>query len=320
DGADTSSGAMSARVEQAKIETASARERLELAESALRAWGHDPEHVAALYREWFDASVKVRPRLVGGAPIGLEASDSHKISVGPPTSSKPYVIKVEADSRKQVIGFGPSAVPYVVEIKRWNKSRETYETYKVSPTASEKFVEVRSSSKKQIVRIVPQPPASPWAAESLDLSKITAPGYKVRWRDDPKWYRKSHNLYRWDNREPSEIFETGFRTKQPDTMNLSSYTKHNTPSAFVSTSKVRPGQGKFDWPAKWIYIISAPGGIDVNASKGTHGFHSTLARPGYEWQQEITFPGGVRPRYIVGAYLKGYQDKFVRNPRFENLK
>ncbi|HEX5496054.1 MAG TPA: hypothetical protein VFX70_15910 [Mycobacteriales bacterium] len=123
---------------------------------------------------------------------------------------------------------------------------------------------------------------------------------------EPVWRTSSQPLYRADNRPPSTIFRDGFRPKNPSNNDLADFVAHNTPSNFVSTS-TRSDLYK-EWGSAYRYTVDAPGGVDVNATLGTHTFSN---------ESEIAFPGGVHPSHISGAHpvnVDGSLGDWVPNP------
>lgn len=125
-------------------------------------------------------------------------------------------------------------------------------------------------------------------------------------------------LTRWDSRAPTEIFRTGFAPRiapadigafrQLNNMqvNILNYVVDNIASIFVSATRYVMQEGQLArWsPAltrgRYEYEIFAYGGIDINLS----------LRPRYNifaHQQEITFPGGIRPGLIRSA--REYDDR-----------
>ncbi|HEH6434235.1 TPA: hypothetical protein SHT56_003200 [Pseudomonas aeruginosa] len=142
--------------------------------------------------------------------------------------------------------------------------------------------------------------------------------------------RESERLIRWDRRNPNEIFSNGFIPQRSDAwddseMNLSSYVRLNSPSFFTSTTRyIRRSTTNqvYYWTPRnrldyWEYEIYAPGGIDVNLSLGANNPYSN--------QNEVSFPGGILPRYVRLArhYApsstpgSSVLDRIVVNPLFQ---
>ncbi|MEU0085665.1 hypothetical protein [Streptomyces sp. NPDC006274] len=123
------------------------------------------------------------------------------------------------------------------------------------------------------------------------------------------WRTDDMPLYRSDNRTPEEVFESGFEPLDPSRVDLKEYVEESDASAFVSTS-YRDDIGD-EFGGKYTYEIEAPGGIDVNSSMGDHPL---------SYEEEVAFPGGIRPEYIKGAspynYATGELGDFIPNPHY----
>ncbi|MFI5983497.1 hypothetical protein ACIBEA_21790 [Streptomyces sp. NPDC051555] len=113
-------------------------------------------------------------------------------------------------------------------------------------------------------------------------------------------YRQDDELlYRFDTREPDEIFREGFKPlteKVPASLRFYEHTLHSGDdgTAFVSTTRSPWWGSTPDWfqrPDSLIYryVIKAPGGIDLMATLGA----KSLVK-----QQEVVFWKGIRPEYI----------------------
>ncbi|WP_143675209.1 actin cross-linking domain-containing toxin [Streptomyces sp. JV178] len=115
--------------------------------------------------------------------------------------------------------------------------------------------------------------------------------------DTPVWRTTDEPLWRYDDRGPETIFTEGFRPKDPSFLDLGAYVRENTPSGFVSTTV----DSSLAWGSHYKYEIHAPGGIDVNR---TFDKDYALAVDGNPFanEAEISFPGGVRPRFVKGAF------------------
>ncbi|MFE5565014.1 hypothetical protein ACFQ68_08485 [Amycolatopsis japonica] len=131
---------------------------------------------------------------------------------------------------------------------------------------------------------------------------------------EPVWRSTAEPLYRLENREPAEVFESGFSPWDTEggQYDIPSYVAVNQPSPFVSTT-YREDMYQ-EWNKRWQYVIDAPWGIDVNASIGnTHD---------YAGQEEVVFPGGVAPEFIQGVreIISGDDGKtlgpLIPNPNF----
>ncbi|MFD8757031.1 protein-glutamine glutaminase family protein [Kitasatospora sp. NPDC059577] len=113
----------------------------------------------------------------------------------------------------------------------------------------------------------------------------------VRWRAD------FGLLYRWENgaRDHLEVFAEGFVPRGEDTyVPLETYLVDNPASVFVSTTRSAIHQSP-GWGTAYRYLIDAPGGIDVRATLP----HRQLA----DVEQEVAFPGGIRPEFVVGVEI-----------------
>ncbi|MEU2249815.1 ADP-ribosyltransferase [Streptomyces sp. NPDC019224] len=114
----------------------------------------------------------------------------------------------------------------------------------------------------------------------------------------PVFRKDCKTLYRADGRAPDSIFKEGFHPR--DTVNgqydLEKYVLANQPSPFVSTTydhDLYKTWARWLKPGAYNYYIDAPNGIDVNRTIGdTHK---------YAEQVEVAFPGGIAPRFIIGA-------------------
>ncbi|MEV6324284.1 hypothetical protein AB0M45_24315 [Nocardia sp. NPDC051787] len=128
------------------------------------------------------------------------------------------------------------------------------------------------------------------------------------------WRTDSNLLYRSDNRPPEVIFGEGFQVRNTDS-HLGEH-EAGTPSGLVSTSRTEDfGRGRV-FRRTYIYTIDAPGGIDLG-TMASQRFYSHL------WttqQEEVAFPGGIRPEYIVGVRLRdplpGQPTGFIANPNY----
>ncbi|KIM41540.1 hypothetical protein M413DRAFT_27868 [Hebeloma cylindrosporum] len=131
-----------------------------------------------------------------------------------------------------------------------------------------------------------------------------------------------------DLEHPNNVFHIGLLPRiRPaqgqfgEGFNLAQYVAHNTPSIFVGTTRyIRNAQGRLTlWQRRltqatqhrFQYEIFAYGGIDVNHVLGDN--HE------YANQNEIAFPGGIRPQFIRSA--REFQGTNLiavwNNPRFD---
>ncbi|MEU2489843.1 hypothetical protein [Streptomyces sp. NPDC007883] len=125
---------------------------------------------------------------------------------------------------------------------------------------------------------------------------------KVTWRDTRE------PLFRNDDRPPSVIFKEGFAPQNEYNTDLDSYVNESEPSAFVGTTSNEDFATK--WGATYVYDIDAPGGIDINR---------TFDESPYSHEDEIAFPGGIRPEYIKGVWEvrpDGSLGKYVPNKNY----
>ncbi|KIM41605.1 hypothetical protein M413DRAFT_27915 [Hebeloma cylindrosporum] len=132
-----------------------------------------------------------------------------------------------------------------------------------------------------------------------------------------------------DLEHPNNVFHIGFMPRvrpaqgqfPTQGFNLGSYVQDNTPSIFVGATRyTRNAQGRLTlWERRlsratqhrFQYEIFAFGGIDVNHVLGnTHEYAN---------QNEIAFPGGIRPQFIRSAReFRGAQLVAIwDNPRFD---
>lgn len=145
-------------------------------------------------------------------------------------------------------------------------------------------------------------PLAAAADRRIDVNGISP---RPVWRTEPRW--DTVPLYRYDTRDPyfENIFSTGLLPRDRANLDLSS----GGATAFVSTAQRR----EINWPGEYRYVIHAPGGIHVEPSLGMQG--------GSAYGGEVTFPGGVHPRYIRGAEVidpERYDyGTFIPNPNFD---
>ncbi|MEV6637801.1 hypothetical protein AB0M54_44440 [Actinoplanes sp. NPDC051470] len=133
----------------------------------------------------------------------------------------------------------------------------------------------------------------------------------------PVWRDSAEPLYRVDARNPEDIFKQGFGPRDATNVDLGRYVfeppAHNR-SAFVGTT--RNPELQRDWPKPtYRYTLIVPGGIDVEATLANIGL--TPPKPN---ENEIAFPGGVKLRYIAGAYpvdANGKLGDWIQNPKFD---
>ncbi|MFG3442486.1 hypothetical protein ACGF0J_35040 [Nonomuraea sp. NPDC047897] len=106
----------------------------------------------------------------------------------------------------------------------------------------------------------------------------------------PVWRQDRLILRRADDRHPDDIFGAGFHPRNPANTDLESHLRFE-PSAFVSTTRLDNPMDIF--PARYLYDVDAPGGIDLAETMGS------ALRTGH--QREVAFPGGVEGRFVRGV-------------------
>ncbi|MDZ3825670.1 RHS repeat-associated core domain-containing protein [Pseudomonas monsensis] len=163
----------------------------------------------------------------------------------------------------------------------------------------------------------------PGAKNCRTPSNLDAPlsnaGVDTKEPATPAPKQENQYLFRGDDREPWEIFETGFEP-WGDSKDLFLHALDNKipPSWYISTSiseqqatKFATGYGIADG---YIYVLKNVKGIDVNKELGALSPHRR--------EVEIAIPGGVKSQDIVGATpvhedgsYKGYS---VLNPNRKN--
>ncbi|MCW2943369.1 MAG: hypothetical protein JWR24_86, partial [Actinoallomurus sp.] len=143
--------------------------------------------------------------------------------------------------------------------------------------------------------------------------------HAMRWRSE----QGEAPLYKFSDKAPEAVFRDGLLPKGEQLVHLLDHVYNSPPdTAYVSTSRSvhylrdstynDPGSaaalhGRY----RWRYDVQVPGGIDVNATLD-------IASP-FPDQQEVAFPGGIHPRYIVGAQplVNGSPaGAYVHNPAF----
>ncbi|WP_049660318.1 hypothetical protein [Kitasatospora sp. MY 5-36] len=155
------------------------------------------------------------------------------------------------------------------------------------------------SAPAQPLPTVPAPLTDDWYTQWKNTTadpgapvKETRP--KLTWRSD------QDVLWRGSNRTPEVIFADGLRPqgeKTPEDQrqyNWVSQVDRSTPETVFSGAS-RDQSVAVDFGA-WIYEVHAPWGIDQEAS----GTYTTMFGL-YRGEQEITFPGGIKSRFIKDA-------------------
>lgn len=145
------------------------------------------------------------------------------------------------------------------------------------------------------------------------LTLYNTEGPRILYREPDNDQDIIEPVYRWDERPPEEILQTGFRPRPPnDPRDLTRYYNlecfvnsagspvDETPaetSVFVSTTRSGPWRPSVRASCiLYRYEIFAPGGIDAVLT--------LRDRNHYPNQQEISFAGGIGPQYIRTA--RGY--------------
>ncbi|MEU6128250.1 DnaJ domain-containing protein [Saccharopolyspora sp. NPDC047091] len=160
-------------------------------------------------------------------------------------------------------------------------------------------------------------PVDPSELRLLDMS--AAPG-GILWRTDDE------PLYREDDRDYEAVFRSGLvpwdASALPPSLNAHQ-TTFDLRTSFVSLSRDKDfaaAWGDSRWSDEYkvnhresdrvqVFEIDAPGGIDLVASMNRYAIPK---------QQEVDFPGGIRPEYIRGVELR-YDDgriEYVPNPAY----
>lgn len=147
------------------------------------------------------------------------------------------------------------------------------------------------------------------AMEQPSLPMLDAYGEPLVWRTT------NTNLYRFGNRGEA-VFTDGFPPRDIENLDLRHFVADNDPSGFISTT-MNPDAWRRTG-SYYFYDIDAPGGLDVNATLGKH----TNA-----WEQEIAFPGGIRPERVRGLWeivqdpvsMRRALGQYVRNPNYSPI-
>ena len=137
---------------------------------------------------------------------------------------------------------------------------------------------------------------------SVDPHHVTGVRPSVENPSGRTQFRVDNNrLFRDDTRLPIAaggqpgIFNVGFAPRDSSNIDLRNHVDGEH-SAFVATTRRQDlnflGPPKGDDGRVFRFHIEAPGGIDVNATLGKHRDAN---------QQEVAFPGGIRPENIAGV-------------------
>lgn len=180
--------------------------------------------------------------------------------------------------------------------------------------------ELRGPLDTAAVRLTPSGEFSLVARNGRILYESSGPGRLVAAVDrsvdpadiapaEPVWRTTDEPLWRYDGRDPETIFRDGFHAKDSSFLDLGEYVKENTPSGFVSTTV----DSSLEWGSRYRYEIHAPSGIDVNKTFDKDPVLRIEGNP-FENEAEISFPGGVDPRFVKGALTMKGADKGVWKP------
>ena len=112
--------------------------------------------------------------------------------------------------------------------------------------------------------------------------------------------------FRGDSRAPEVIFKEGFSARGEST-DLLAHALDNTnpPSAFISTSSSFSVASGF---SDRVYVISAEGGINVNAALGS-------SSP-FPYEFEVAIPGAIGPGDVRGVTLVS-EGMSILNPNWQ---
>ncbi|WP_197376631.1 WXG100-like domain-containing protein [Mycolicibacterium baixiangningiae] len=167
---------------------------------------------------------------------------------------------------------------------RWVPIDEVADLPSLHPGLAQSWEAVR----EQMAATPPLPARpSPQLDRSIDPTDVSGV-YQIDNPDGALFFRDDTDLlYREDTRPPEVVFAEGFAIN-PDTRGLSKVFN------FISTTR-NPELGYLKPTStgrRFRYTIDAPGGVDVNRTVGIDPS---------AYQQEISFPGGIRRENIVSA-------------------
>ena len=110
-----------------------------------------------------------------------------------------------------------------------------------------------------------------------------------------KQHEVLQKVYRGDrsSNSPDKVFVEGLKPKGTSD-NLLDHVTNREPGNYISTSKSFDIAKEFAGKNGYIYDIEAAGGIDVNLTLGENS--------PYPEQGEVSFPGGIPPSEIRGAW------------------
>ncbi|WP_223518931.1 RHS repeat-associated core domain-containing protein [Pseudomonas sp. GL-B-19] len=132
-------------------------------------------------------------------------------------------------------------------------------------------------------------------------------------------------IFRGDLRSPDEIFKEGF-TPRGRSDDLTEYVHSNTDSIYVGFSKkekiARIYANQKD-VGGYLYVVKRQGHhIDINSELKKPGRWPAGEYRFYEYAEEISVPGGVKPAEVIKAYpvsdKKKYTASAIYNPYVEN--
>lgn len=142
-----------------------------------------------------------------------------------------------------------------------------------------------------------------------DLSKITTDNPDISRLSQVVWREDSRYLYRGasgraEHSHPDSVFEIGLVPWRQDAGgSLQMPNRRSRGSSVTSTTYVTEHAAEF---GNWLYVIDAPGGVLVDESRAA-------LHPGRSTEWEVDFPGGVKAKYIRGAYEMS-NDVFAKTP------
>jgi hypothetical protein len=134
---------------------------------------------------------------------------------------------------------------------------------------------------------------------------------------NPAWRTTTEPLFRYDHSDPSEVFRTGMAPRDPANFDLMSRTTADAGTVYVATTSdpelhAHPLSDRI-YHGSFRYEIQALGGIVVNDTMLAHS-------PAFEYEREVVFAGGVKPRFIRGAHeitAGGELGRYFPNPGFD---
>ena len=146
------------------------------------------------------------------------------------------------------------------------------------------------------------PPANLDPGHVADIQQSAGAGNPLQFRTD------DGPLFRLDSRPPGRpdgngIFAGGFRPLNPNGTDLPTFLDNNTPSDFISTTRVGSNVvfdlGPNNERVRFQFLIDHPGGIDIDATF-PNGIPTPSGAPALH-QNEVTFVGGVPASSVLGV-------------------